>query len=55
MHRADRSGGEVTRAIPLLLINPATYTAPFSMKEYAHSQCRPRAAANIPGPRLRWL
>src|SRR6266436_6415355 len=28
---------------------------PFSMKKYAHNQCRRRADANIPGPRLTWL
>src|SRR3989442_864023 len=51
--RSVRRGSKERQAPPMT--SPATYTMPFSMNRYAHDQCRRRASANMPGPRLMWL
>src|SRR5258708_1928115 len=51
--RSVRRGNKDRQPPPMT--SPARYTMPFSMNKNAHSQCRRRAAPNMPGPRLMWL
>src|ERR1700730_12384714 len=49
-NRSVRRGSKERQPPPMN--TPARYNMPFSMNEYAQNQCRRRATANMPAPRL---